>query len=108
LRDYIHISEITPERWSNTSFARNDGRREFREKPAYGNRHAVFNRNSSLGEVHVDDHNAIDFPTGTVNHISKYTEEKTGIPGQIAKIGIVLGGLFVGYKLLKFLEEDSS
>jgi len=102
----IHISEITPERWIDTSFARGDGKLEFRERPRYGNRHAAFSKGAVWGEIHIDEHNALDFPDGTVNHLAKYTEEKTSIPQDIAKLGIILGGLFAGYKLLKFLEED--
>jgi hypothetical protein len=102
----IHRSEITSDRWINTSFARNDGREEFREKPEYGNLHVIFNVGSDWGEVHVDEHNPIDFPVGTVNHLAKYTEEKTSIPKEIATAGLVVVGLFVGYKLLKFLGEE--
>ena len=102
----FHISEMTPERWTETSIVRGDGKREFRERPKYGSRHVVFLINSEWGEAHVDEFNALDFPNGTVNHLSKYTEEKTGIPEVIAKGAIILGGLFVGAKLLQYLEDN--
>jgi len=106
MREIIHISEINKERWTDTSIVRLDNKLEFREKPQYGNRHAVFNKGSEWGEVHIDEHNALEFPNGTADHLAKYTEEKTSLPKEIAKVGIVLGGLFVGYKVLKFLGDE--
>jgi len=38
--------------------------------------------------------------------LAKYTEEKTGIPEQIAKVGIVLGALVVGAAVIKFLGDE--
>jgi len=106
MTEMIHRSEIIPEQWVDTSFARFDGRQEFREKPQYGNRHAIFNPGSDWGEVEVDEYNAADFPNGTLNHLSKYTEEKTAIPQEIAKVGIVLGAGYVLYKLIKYFGEN--
>ena len=100
-----HISEMTPDRWTNTSFARFDGKIEFRELPKFGNSHVVFDKNSEWGEEHLDQYNALDFPSGTVDHLAKYTEEKTGIPETIAAGAIVVGGLIIGSKLLQYLEE---
>ena len=101
----IHISGMNPEQWAETTIVRLDGKREFRERPKYGNRHVVFLNDSEWGEVHVDEHNALDFPTGTVNHLSKYTEEKTSIPQNIAKFGIVIGVILVGAEILQTLGE---
>ena len=42
----LHISEMTSERWIETSIVRIDGRIEFRERPKSGNRHTVFLNNS--------------------------------------------------------------
>ena len=103
----IHISEINSERWTNTSLIRSDNKIEFREKPQFGNRHVLFEIDSSWGTVHYDKYNALDFPDGTINHLAQYTEEKTSLPAGLAKIAIVIGGVYVGYKLLKFLVEDS-
>jgi len=102
----FHTSEMIPERWIETSIVRGDGKREFRERPKYGNRHVIFPINSKWGEVHIDEYNALDFPTGTVSHLAKYSEEKTGIPETIGRTVLVLGGLFVAAKLLQKLEDS--
>jgi len=102
----LHRSEITSDRWIDTSFIRTDGKEEFREKPEYGNQHAVFESDTEWGEVHVDEYNAADFPFGTIDHLSKYTEERTGVPETIARGVIVLGGLILGAKLLNYLEDN--
>ena len=98
---------MIPSRWIETSIVRTDGKREFRERPKFGNRHAVFLLGSEWGEVHEDKFNALDFPNGTVDHLSKYTEEKTGIPEIIAKGAIIVGGLVVGAKLLQYLGDSN-
>lgn|SRR5690242_19394659 len=103
----IHRSETTTNRWINTSYLRTDNKEEFRERKEFGNRHAVFMKGSEWGEVHYDEYNATDFPTGTVNHAAKYTEEKTGIPQGLATAGIVLGAGYVGYKILKYFFGSS-
>ena len=100
-----HISEMMSNRWAETSFLRFDGKREFREKPEFGNSHVVFSPSSEWGEEHIDKYNALDFPTGTVDHLAKYTEEKTNIPETIAGGLIVVGGLILGAKLLQYLED---
>lgn len=102
----LHISEMTSERWIETSIVRFDGKREFRERPKYGNRHVVFMNNSEWGEIHEDEYNALDFPNGTADHFSKYAEEKTGIPGLIVKGAVIVGGLFLALKLFQKLEES--
>ena len=100
-----HISEMTNEGWINTSFSRLDGKIEFRERPQFGNTHVIFPKDSEWGEEHIDKYNALDFPTGTVDHLAKYTEEKTNIPETIAGGLIVVGGLILGAKLLQYLED---
>ena len=87
MKEIIHISEINTERWTDTSIVRLDGKLESREKPQYGNRHAVFNKGSEWCEVHIDEHNVLEFPIGTVDHLAKYMEEKTSLPREIAKVG---------------------
>lgn len=106
MTELIHRSEITEEQWSDTSIIRTDGREEFREKPGFQDRHAIFVKGDEWGEVHIDKHNALNFPNGTINHLSKYTEEKTGVPELIVKGAIVLGGLFVGIKALQYLGDN--
>ena len=101
----LHISEMTSERWIETSIVRIDGRIEFRERPKSGNRHTVFLNNSEWGEIHMDEYNALDFPNGTINHISKYNEEKTSIPHNIAKLGIIFGAILAGAKILQIIVE---
>lgn len=90
-------------RWMKTSIIRTDGLEEFREKPEFGNRHVIFELDSDWGEIHYDEYNALDFPNGTLDHLAKYTEEKTNIPEKWAKGGLILGGLLVGAFLLKGL-----
>ena len=102
----LHISEMNPKQWIETSPIRGDGKREFRERPKFGNRHVIFPINSEWGEVHIDEYNALDFPTGTVNHLAKYSEEQTGIPETIGRTVLVLGGLILGAKLLQYLEKQ--
>lgn len=101
----IHRSQITNEKWYDTSFLRMDEKQEFREKKQYGNRHVVFNPGAVWGTIHYDKYNATDFPVGTIQHTSKYTEEKTGIPEGLVTLGIVAVSLFVGYKALKFISK---
>ena len=102
----IHISEIHPQNWIDTSLVRSDGKLEFREKPQFGSRHAIFYKGSDWGEVHNDEYNALDFPNGTLDHLAKYTEEKTSLPKEAIKIGIIFGSLYAGYKILKFLGDE--
>lgn len=104
--DWIHISQIKTHQWMNTSLVRSDGKIEYRQRPAFGNNHAVFEPNSEWGLIHNDKFNALDFPNGTVDHLSKYTEEKTGIPHDLAKAGIILGSILIGVKLLQKLEDS--
>ena len=99
----IHRSEVQTSRWMETSIIRTDGLEEFREKPEFGNRHAIFQPGSDWGEIHYDKYNALDFPNGTLDHLAKYTEEKTNIPEKLAKGGLIVGGLLVGAFLLKGL-----
>lgn len=106
MEGWIHRSEIDLNRWTDTSIFRSDGKEEFRELPQYGNRHVVFPRNQEWGEVHYDEHNATDFPAGTLRHLGKYTNEKTGIPEDLATVGIGLAGIYGLYKLLKYLEDN--
>ena len=98
----IHRSEINSSRWVETTILRNDGLEEFREKPQYGNRHAVFEQGSDWGEIHYDKHNALDFPIGTTNHLAKYIEEKTGIAENRVKTGIIVGGI-IGFGIAGIL-----
>lgn len=105
MNEPIHISQVQNGQWVNTTFARFDGKTEFRERPAFGNRHAVFNKNSKWGIVHFDEFNALEFPNGTVDHLSRYAEEKTSIPHDIAKAGIIIGSILIGAKLLQKLED---
>jgi hypothetical protein len=85
----------------NTSGLPQDGKQHYRELKQYGNRHAIFEPGAEWGIVHIDQHNATDFPTGTLNHLAKFANEKTGIPESAAKIGIVLLGLYGAYRLLR-------
>ena len=100
----IHRKDITSKKWMDTSFFRSDGKQEFRERVNFGNRHVVFDVNSQCGEVHNDKHNVTDFPNGTLNHAALYTNEQTGIPEDVAKIGIVGLALYGIIKILKYLK----
>jgi len=101
----LHRSEITSDRWTDTSIIRFDGREEFREKPEYGNGHAIFELGSEWGEYHIDEHNALDFPQGTLNHTALYVNEQTGIPQTAAKLGIVAIAFYGLYKFFKYFED---
>ena len=97
----IRRSEITKNRWIDTSYLRTDDKEEFRERKEFGSRHVVFDKNSSLGMIHYDEFNATDFPVGTINHFSNYVEEKTGIPKILTTV-LTMGIVFyAGYKLLR-------
>ena len=100
----ITIAEINAhrDRWIDTSFARADGKIEYREKKAFGNRHAVFENGARIGGVHIDSYNATDVPEGTIKHISNYAEEKTGIPQWLFNLLIVGGVLYGGYRIAKW------
>ena len=97
---------ITTDRWVNTSFLRGDGKEEYRERPQFGNRHAIFEKGALIGQVHVDEHNALDFPNGSLNHGAKYVNERTGMSEDIAKGLIVVGAAYGLHKLLKFLTRN--
>ena len=101
-REYV---EGYPERWMNTSGVRSDSKEEYRERKEFGNRHAIFEKGSLFGEVHHDKYNATDFPVGTVQHVSNYTEEKTGIPAGLVTLGIVAVSAFLGYKAIKYVAK---
>ena len=98
--------EITKGRWTNTSYFRTDGKEEFRELAKYGNRHAIFEKNSQIGYVHIDKFNATDIPLGTINHASNYVEEKTGVPRELVILGGIALVLFTGYKTAKWAEKN--
>lgn len=99
----IYRNQLTKDRWQNTSILRSDGKEEFRELPEFGNRHAVFERNSDIGYIHIDEHNALDIPFGTIKHATKYVEEKTGIPQWLTTLAIVGIGIFALVKVGKSL-----
>lgn len=101
----IQRIDVQNARWLNTSVLRSDGREEFRELPRYGNRHAIFEQGLDIGNVHYDKHNALDFPEGTLNHISHYVEEKTGIPENLVKGGLVFGSIVSAVALAKYLGD---
>jgi len=105
--EIIYRSQITKERWADTSYLRTDDKEEFRERAKFGNRHAVFEKGSEVGYIHYDKYNATDIPVGTINHAAKYTEEKTGIPQGLVALVIVIVGIIgiltVGRSLLKSL-----
>jgi len=98
-----------PERWMNTSGIRSDNKEEYRERKEFGNRHVIFENGTLYGTIHHDKYNATNFPVGTVQHISKYTEEKTGIPQDWvtgAIVGVVAGlSLYAGYKTAKWVSK---
>ena len=101
---YITIDEIyaNRDRWADTSFARADGKTEYREKVEFGNRHAVFEPGATIGVVHIDSHNATDVPVGTIKHLTNYVEEKTGIPQSGLNLLIALGAIYGAYRLAKW------
>ena len=40
---------------------------------------AVFEPNAEWGNLHYDEHNALDFPMGTYRHVRGWLSEKTGV-----------------------------
>lgn len=92
-------------RWMNTSGIRSDNKEEYRERKEFGNRHVIFENRALYGAIHHDKYNATDFPVGTVQHVSKYTEEKTGIPAGLVTLGIVAVTAFLGYKTIKYISK---
>ena len=104
----ISIYEIRshPEQWQDTSYLRFDGKTEYREKKKYGNRHAIFEIGAVLGFIHVDKHNATDFPIGTIRHFSNYVEENTGIPQDLVTIAILGTSAYAGYKTAKWIKNN--
>jgi hypothetical protein len=101
----MHRLEVTDtRRWINSTGLPPDGRQHFRERAQYGNRHAVFEPGADWGIVHLDEHNATDFPVGTLNHAAKYANEKTGVSEPLAKVLIAGAALYLGYRGLKSLK----
>ena len=101
----IRRIDVQNTRWLNTSILRPDGLEEYRERPRYGNRHAIFEQGQDLGDMHYDKHNALDFPHGTLNHISHYVEEKTGVPEKIVKGGLIVGTIASAVALSRYLGD---
>ena len=93
-------------RWHDTSFLRADGKTEYRERAGYGNLHAVFEKGSFIGDMHVDRFNATDFPMGTIRHASNYIEEKTGIPEPLLTGATILVGAYAAYKAAQWVDEN--
>ena len=91
----IHISEILakPNRWTRTW----DG---YRELESYGNRHAKFIDSEWL-EIHWDQYNAVSFPTGTINHLAKWANEKSGINEGLLRLAGWGALLYLGYRFFK-------
>ncbi len=94
-----------PERWMNMSGARSDNKEEYRERKEFGNRHVIFENGSLYGISHHDKYNATDFPVGTVQHVSNYAEEKTGIPAGLVTLGIIVGSAYLGYEAIKYISK---
>lgn len=90
---------MTPGEWVNTTMFPPDGKDHYRQLPRYGNAHAVFEPGAEFGVQHIDLHNAVDFPKGTVNHLAKYAHERTGINEAFARAAIWGGGLYALYRL---------
>jgi hypothetical protein len=97
----ISRGEITPDRWMNTTGFPPDGREHFRELSQYGNRHAVLERGADWGIIHHDQYNPTDFPVGTLNHLAKYANEKTGVPEMMARVGIAALTVYAAYRLFR-------
>ncbi len=106
MNNSIYRFEIIEGQWKDTSYFRTDGKEEFRELEQYGNRHAIFEKDSQIGYVHIDKFNATDFSSGTINHASNYVEEETGIPKGLVTLGGIALGLFAGYKAVKWAEKN--
>jgi len=83
-----------------------DGKEGFREIEPYGNRHAVFDYGADWGYVHNDQYNATSFPTGTVYHLAKWGNEKTGISEGLLRITGWGALLYGAYKLGKYIDEN--
>ena len=98
--------EVNRYRWHNTSFLRADGKTEYREKSGYGNRHAVFENGSSVGDMHVDRFNATDFPMGTIRHASNYVEEKTGIPEPLVTGATIFASAYIVSKIAQWANRN--
>ncbi|MGH9877630.1 MAG: hypothetical protein ACRD5H_08325, partial [Nitrososphaerales archaeon] len=67
----------------------------------YGNRHAVFEQGANWGIIHHDQYNPTHFPVGTLYHLAKYANEKTGIPEIAARVGIVALTVYAAYRFFK-------
>lgn len=105
--EWISRSEIMRDygtRWLGD--LRLDGREGFREVESYGNRHVVFDHGAEWGYVHDDQYNATSFPAGTVNHLAKWGNEKTGIGEGLLRL-VEWGALLYGaYKVGKYVDEN--
>ena len=91
-------------RW--LSDLRFDGKEGFREVESYGNRHAVFDYGAEWGYVHDDQYNATSFPKGTVNHLARWGNEKTGIDEGFLRLVGWAALLYAAYKAGKYLNEN--
>lgn len=52
----IHRSKIFDNEWRNTSFVRFDGKEEYREKPRYRDRHAIFEKDAEWAPTTFDNY----------------------------------------------------
>ncbi|MCZ6582026.1 MAG: hypothetical protein O6761_02500, partial [Thaumarchaeota archaeon] len=62
-----------------------------------GNRHAIFRKDLVYGWVHIDKYNALDFPDGTIKHLAKWGNEKTGVDEGLLRL--VGWGALIGLAL---------
>jgi len=102
----ISRSEILQEIGHWIYYENIEGKEVFRELEKYGNRHAVFDKGAEYGYIHHDQHNATSFPTGTINHLAKWANEKTGVNKGLAKLVLWGLGSFVGYKAIKYIDDN--
>ncbi len=83
-----------------------EGKEVFRELEKYGNRHLVFDKGAEYGYIHYDQHNATSFPIGTINHLAKWANEKTGVNEGLGKLVLWGLGIYAGYKAIKYIDDN--
>jgi len=94
----ISRSEIMahPERWVHYIL---NGEEIFREKSQYGNRDARFKIGALVGDVHIDEFNAISQP---ISHLAHWLHEKTGIDEGLLRLLGYGTTAYAGYRVGKY------
>jgi hypothetical protein len=98
----FYISEMSRQKgWTESTYYRWDGKREFRQEKQFGNWHVVFDKGASYGIGDEDKYNALGSPMDKFNHLSLFVSEQLGTSENVGRAAVAAGGLLLLKWLLK-------